>query len=60
MVDRTAYGLQLPLIGVRIGGSPIRRGDRVAVLDPDGSGRLLIRRVFAVAGDRVMFGPPAP
>jgi signal peptidase I/TM2 domain-containing membrane protein YozV len=59
VVDRLAWGLQVPLIGVRIGGSPIRRGERVAVLDPDGSGRLLIRRVFAVAGDRVDFGPPA-
>jgi len=37
----------------------MRRGERVAVLDPDGSGRLLIRRIFAVAGDRVDFGPPA-
>jgi len=59
VVDRLAWGLQLPLIGVRLGGSPIRRGERVAVLDPDGSGRLLIRRVFAVAGDRVDFGPAA-
>jgi len=59
VVDRFAWGLQLPLIGVRIGGSPIRRGERVAVLDPDGSGRLVVRRVFAVAGDRVDFGPPA-
>lgn len=59
VVDRLAWGLQLPLIGVRIGGSSIRRGERVAVLDPDGSGRLVIRRVFAVAGDRVGFGPPA-
>jgi hypothetical protein len=30
----------------------------VAVLDPDGSGRLVVRRVFAVAGDRVDFTPP--
>jgi signal peptidase I/TM2 domain-containing membrane protein YozV len=58
VVDRLAWGLQLPLIGVRLGGSPMRRGERVAVLDPDGSGRLLVRRVFAVAGDRVDFGPP--
>ncbi len=59
VVDRLAWGLQVPLVGVRIGGPPMRRGDRVAVLDPDGSGRLVIRRVFAVAGDRVDFGPPA-
>lgn len=59
VVDRLAWGVQLPLIGVRLGGSAIGRGERVAVLDPDGSGRLLIRRVFAVAGDRVDFGPPA-
>ncbi len=59
VVDRMAWGLQLPLIGVRLGGPPMRRGELVAVLDPDGSGRLLVRRVFAVAGDRVGFGPPA-
>lgn len=59
VIDRMAFGLQLPLIGVRIGGRPIPRGERVAVLDPEGSGRLLLRRVFAVAGDRVAFGPPA-
>jgi len=58
VIDRLAFGFQIPLIGVRIGGSGIPRGARVAVLDPEGSGRLLIRRVFAVAGDRVDFGPP--
>ncbi|MFH2010629.1 MAG: S26 family signal peptidase [bacterium] len=59
VVNRLAFGVQIPLIGVRVGGPPIRRGDRVAVLDPDGSGQLLIRRVFAVAGEGVDFGPAA-
>jgi signal peptidase I len=58
VVDRLAFGVQIPLIGIRIGGSGIPRGALVALLDPDGSGRLLVRRVFATAGDRVDFGPP--
>lgn len=56
VVDRLAFGLQIPLIGVRIGGRAIRRGERVVVLDPKGSGRLLVRRVFGKAGDRIVFG----
>lgn len=57
VIDRLAFGLQLPLVGVRLGGSQIPRGARVAALDPEGSGELLVRRVFALAGDRVAFGP---
>ena len=60
VVDRLAYGLQLPLVGLRIGGRDPGRGDPVALLDPDGSGNLLVRRVFAVAGDRVGFTTLAP
>lgn len=59
VIDRLAFGLQLPLVGVRIGGQGIPRGARVAVLDPEGSGELLVRRVFAVEGDHVAFGPQA-
>jgi signal peptidase I len=59
VIDRLAFGLQLPLIGVRLGGAPPERGDRVALMDPEGSGRVLVRRVFAMGGDRVSFGPPA-
>jgi TM2 domain-containing membrane protein YozV len=53
VVDRLAFGLQIPLFGWRIGGRDPRRGEPVAVLDPARSGKVLVRRVFAVPGDRV-------
>ncbi|WP_313229956.1 signal peptidase I [Stenotrophomonas acidaminiphila] len=53
MVDMRAYGLRLPFTGLRLldTGHP-RRGD-VAVFDSPVDGTRLIKRVVAVAGDRV-------
>lgn len=52
-VDMRAYGLRLPFTNVRLlaNGQP-QRGD-VAVFDSPADGTRLIKRVVAVAGDRV-------
>lgn len=52
-VDMRAYGLRLPFTGIQLLGigSP-QRGD-VAVFDSPADGTRLIKRVVAVAGDRV-------
>lgn len=52
-VDMRAYGLRLPFTGIRLldTGRP-QRGD-VAVFDSPADGTRLIKRVVAVAGDRV-------
>lgn len=52
-VDMRAYGLRLPFTGIRLldTGYP-QRGD-VAVFDSPADGTRLIKRVVAVAGDRV-------
>ncbi len=52
-VDMRAYGLRLPFTGIRLldTGHP-QRGD-VAVFDSPADGTRLIKRVVAVAGDRV-------
>lgn len=53
VVDMRAYGWRLPLAGTRIGGEGVpRRGD-IAVFDSPEDGTRLIKRVAAVAGDRV-------
>lgn len=52
-VDKSAYGLRLPLTSVRL--TPVRmpaRGD-VVVLESPESGIVLLKRVVAVAGDTV-------
>jgi len=53
VVDMRAYGLRLPFTGIRLLdiGHP-QRGD-VAVFDSPADGTRLIKRVVAVAGDRV-------
>lgn len=53
VVDMRAYGLRLPFTGIRLldTGHP-QRGD-VAVFDSPADGTRLIKRVVAVAGDRV-------
>ncbi len=53
VVDMRAYGLSLPFTGIRLldTGHP-QRGD-VAVFDSPADGTRLIKRVVAVAGDRV-------
>lgn len=52
-VDMRAYGLRLPFTGIRLldSGAPAR-GD-IAVFDSPRDGERLIKRVAAVAGDRV-------
>lgn len=53
MVDKTAYGVRLPLTKVDLfGESTPRRGD-IAVFDSPTDGRLLIKRIVAVGGDLV-------
>ena len=54
LVARVAYGLRLPFGGpVLIEGSPPRRGDVIVFRDPADAGRLLVKRVAAIAGDEV-------
>ncbi len=52
-VSKTAYGLRLPYSNIELGGdhSP-ERGD-VVIFDSPESGTRLVKRVVAVAGDRV-------
>lgn len=53
VVDKTAYGVRLPLTTIDLFGSAApRRGD-VAVFDSPRDGRLLIKRIVAVGGDLV-------
>ena len=54
VVDKSAYGLRLPLTNhyLREWAGP-RRGD-VVVLDPPDGGTVLLKRVVAVPGDHVM------
>lgn len=53
VVDKTAYGVRLPLTTIDLFGSaPPDRGD-VAVFDSPRDGTLLIKRIVAVGGDRV-------
>lgn len=53
IVNKTAYGLRLPLTTIDlIGGGPPERGD-VAVFDSPRDGTRLIKRIVAVGGDVV-------
>jgi signal peptidase I len=53
LVDKTAYGLRIPLTKVDIfGGSGPARGD-IAVFDSPRDGTRLIKRIVAVGGDMV-------
>lgn len=54
MVDKSAYGIRVPLTNhyLREWAGP-RRGD-VVVLDPPAGGTVLLKRVVAVPGDHVM------
>lgn len=53
VVDMRAYGLRIPFTDVQLlAGQAPRRGD-VAVFDSPADGTRLIKRVVAVAGDRV-------
>lgn len=52
-VDKTAYGLRIPYTGIELAGdAPPRRGDVVIFSSPE-DGTRLVKRVAAVAGDRV-------
>ncbi|MCB9557738.1 MAG: signal peptidase I [Deltaproteobacteria bacterium] len=52
-VNKAAYGLRLPFSGHRlIDGGPVERGDVAIFISPE-DGRMLIKRIVAVAGDRV-------
>jgi signal peptidase I len=53
LVLRSAYGLEVPLSGERLGARPVQRGDLVAFRFHDESGRDRIGRVAAVGGDRI-------
>jgi signal peptidase I len=54
LVDKRAYGLRLPFTGIElIEGDAIRSGD-VVIFDSPTDGTRLIKRVVAVAGDRVI------
>jgi signal peptidase I len=53
VVDKTAYGLRIPLTKIDIlGGSTPRRGD-IAVFDSPHDGTRLIKRIVAIGGDTV-------
>ena len=53
VVDKTAYGLRIPLTTIDIAGAATpERGD-VVVFDSPLDGRRLIKRIVAVGGDRV-------
>ena len=53
MVDKTAYGLRIPLTKVDLlGGRTPLRGD-IAVFDSPRDGKRLIKRIVAVGGDSV-------
>ena len=53
VVDKTAYGLRIPLTRIDIlGDRAPNRGD-IAVFDSPADGTRLIKRIVAVAGDRV-------
>jgi len=53
LVDKTAYGLRIPFTAIKLleRGSP-RRGE-IVIFDSPESGVRLIKRIVAVAGDRV-------
>jgi signal peptidase I len=68
LVDKSAYGLRLPLVdGYLVRGAEPERGDVVVLEAPD-TGIVLLKRVVAVPGDRVevhagqvwIDGQPAP
>ena len=53
LVDKTAYGVQLPFTDLRVtAGDPVTRGE-VVIFDSPRDGKRLIKRVVAVGGDRV-------
>ena len=53
LVDKTAYGWRLPYTGIELGGDAVpERGD-VVIFDSPEDGTRLVKRVVAVAGDRV-------
>lgn len=53
IVDKTAYGLRIPLTSIEIlDGDPPQRGD-IAVFDSPRDGTRLIKRIVAVGGDLV-------
>jgi signal peptidase I len=54
LVSKIAYGLRLPFGGpVLVEGPAPRRGDVIVFREPGDEGRLLVKRVAAVAGDEV-------
>jgi signal peptidase I len=53
IVDKTAYGVRIPLTKIDLfGAAPPRRGD-IAVFDSPRDGKRLIKRIVAVGGDTV-------
>lgn len=53
LVDKRAYGLRIPFSNIEIlDGDPVRRGE-VVIFDSPTDGTRLIKRIVAIAGDRV-------
>jgi signal peptidase I len=53
LVDKTAYGWRLPYTHVELGGDASPRAGDVVIFDSPEDGTRLVKRVVAVAGDRV-------
>ncbi len=53
LVDKLADGLRLPLVGVPLTGGDAPRAGEVVIFDSPEDGERLIKRIVAVAGDRV-------
>lgn len=53
VVDKTAYGFRIPLTSIDLFGSRTPTRGEVAVFDSPADGRLLIKRIVAIGGDRV-------
>lgn len=53
VVDKTAYGVRLPFTKIDLIDTGIPHAGEVAVFDSPENGKLLIKRIVAVGGDRV-------
>jgi len=53
LVDKTAYGWRLPYTRIELGGNAAPRAGDVVIFDSPEDGTRLVKRVVAVAGDRV-------
>lgn len=53
LVDKTAYGISLPLLGMIWDGKQPGRGDVIVFESPDHPGQTMIKRVAGIGGDTV-------